>query len=205
MILMFYIAAAIAVFSTLMMLTRLHAVHALLYLVVALLAVAVVFYTLGAPFIAALEVIIYPGAIMVLFVFVVMLLNLGVRATTIEREWLRPTMYIGPAILSALLLAEIVVMLSQSHTPAGSVSVEPKEVGAALYGPYLIGVELASMLLLVALVGAYHLGAGKRNMLSEGTHARTDELRAPAGRDLVRAGANRTDGAAQSDFHADVN
>ena len=97
MILMFYIAAAIAVFSTLMMLTRLHAVHALLYLVVALLAVAVVFYTLGAPFIAALEVIIYAGAIMVLFVFVVMLLNLGVRATTIEREWLRPTMYIGPA------------------------------------------------------------------------------------------------------------
>ena len=54
-----------------------NAVHALLYLVVSLLAVAVVFFTLGAPFVAALEVIIYAGAIMVLFVFVVMMLNLG--------------------------------------------------------------------------------------------------------------------------------
>ena len=63
--------------ATVMMITRLNAVHALLYLIVSLLAVAVVFYTLGAPFVAALEVIIYAGAIMVLFVFVVMMLNLG--------------------------------------------------------------------------------------------------------------------------------
>ena len=73
----FYIAGAVAVLSTVLMLTRLNVVHALLYLIVSLLAVAVVFYVLGAPFVAALEVIVYAGAIMVLFVFVVMMLNLG--------------------------------------------------------------------------------------------------------------------------------
>ena len=79
------------------MLTRLNAVHALLYLVVSLLAVAVVFYAFGAPFVAALEVIIYAGAIMVLFVFVVMMLNFGQSATATERSWLTPAMWIGPA------------------------------------------------------------------------------------------------------------
>ena len=60
--------------------------HALLYLIVSLLAVALVFFTLGAPFVAALEVIIYAGAIMVLFVFVVMMLNLGARAVAREER-----------------------------------------------------------------------------------------------------------------------
>ena len=81
----FYIAAAVAVIATVLMLTRLNVVHALLYLIVSLLAVAVVFYVLGAPFVAALEVIIYAGAIMVLFVFVVMMLNLGEHAVEMEK------------------------------------------------------------------------------------------------------------------------
>src|SRR5215472_7341801 len=92
----FYISAAVAVASTLMMLTQLNAVHALLYLIVSLLAVAIIFYTLGAPFAAALEVIIYAGAIMVLFVFVVMMLNLGDRAAERERQWLTPGIWRGP-------------------------------------------------------------------------------------------------------------
>src|SRR5574337_1271509 len=90
----FYVAGAISILATIMVITRLNVVHALLYLIVSLLAVSVVFYTLGAPFLAALEVIIYAGAIMVLFVFVVMLLNLGERATELERTWVKPKMYI---------------------------------------------------------------------------------------------------------------
>ena len=86
----FYIAGAVAVISTILMLTRLNVVHALLYLIVSLLGVAVVFYTLGAPFVAALEVIIYAGAIMVLFVFVVMMLNLGEHGAEMEKQWLTP-------------------------------------------------------------------------------------------------------------------
>jgi len=155
----FYLAAAVAVASTAMVVTRLNAVHALLYLIVSLLSVALVLFTLCAPFVAALEVIIYAGAIMVLFVFVMMMLNLGPQTTEQERQWLSPKAWSGPAILVAILLAELVYVLAQAGgqlTSAGSVS--PKEVGIALFGPYLLGVELASMVLLAGLVGAYHLG-----------------------------------------------
>jgi len=154
----FYISGAIAVLATVLMLTRLNAVHALLYLVVSLLASAVVFYVLGAALAAALEVIIYAGAIMVLFVFVVMLLNLGETAAIEERNLLTASMWIGPAILSALLIAEFLYILSEESHGNLTAPVEPKQVAAALYAPYLIGVELASMLLLAGVVGAYHLG-----------------------------------------------
>ncbi|HUX10856.1 MAG TPA: NADH-quinone oxidoreductase subunit J [Terriglobia bacterium] len=155
----FYIAAIVAITSTVLAITRLSAVHALLYLIVSLLSVAVVFYVLGAPFIAALEVIIYAGAIMVLFVFVVMMLNLGKATTDRERQWQRGGMWVGPSILAAILIAEVAWLVAVPGTAAyGSTVVEPKQVGIVLFGPYLIGVELASMLLLGALVGAYHLG-----------------------------------------------
>jgi NADH-quinone oxidoreductase subunit J len=123
------------------------------------LAVAVIFFTLGAPFVAILEVIIYAGAIMVLFVFVVMMLNLGQAAVEQERRWLQPSMWIGPTILLAILLLEVLVLLAGGGrlAPAAGL-VGPKQVAAALFGPYLLGVELGSMLLLAGLVGAYHLG-----------------------------------------------
>ncbi len=158
MIILFYVSAVVAVVATFLMLTRLNAVHALLYLIVSLLAVAIVFYTLGAPLVAALEVIVYAGAIMVLFVFVVMMLNLGERATAMERKWLTPGIWVGPAILGAILLAELAYLAAVgANAPAGK-TIEPKQVGMALFGPYLIGVDLASMLLLAGLIGAFHVG-----------------------------------------------
>jgi NADH-quinone oxidoreductase subunit J len=154
----FYIAGAIAIISTVMVITRLNAVHALLYLIVSLLAVALVFFTVGAPFVAALEVIIYAGAIMVLFVFVMMMLNLGPQATDQERQWFTPKAWGGPAVLAAILLAELVfVLASVGKGPITTGSVGPQAVGGALFGPYLLGVELASMLLLAGLVGTYQL------------------------------------------------
>ena len=155
----FYISGAIAIVSTAMVITRLNAVHALLYLIVSLLAVALVFFTLGAPFVAALEVIIYAGAIMVLFVFVMMMLDLGPQAVDQERQWFTPRVWGGPAVLAAILLAELAFVLVQLERPSiGIASVGPQEVGVALFGPYVLGVELASMLLLAGLVGTYHLG-----------------------------------------------
>lgn len=159
MSLLFYIAAAVAVFATLMVVTRHDLVHALLYLVVSLLAVAVVFYTLGAPFVAALEVIVYAGAIMMLFIFAVMLLDL--RAATPLRTPLRA--WIGPGLLVALLLAELVYGLTLEARPPAAVEVGPAAVGEALYGPYVLGVELVSMLLLAALIGARHVAARARD------------------------------------------
>ncbi|MGE5173456.1 MAG: NADH-quinone oxidoreductase subunit J [Betaproteobacteria bacterium] len=157
--LLFYISAVVAVISTFMVITRSRAVHALLYLIVSLLAVALIFFTLGAPFVAALEVIIYAGAIMVLFVFVIMMLNLGSQAAEQEAQWIRPKIWIGPSILCAILAVELIFMFTAGRERLPAVAmVTPKQVGIALFGPYVIGVELASMLLLAGLIGAYHLG-----------------------------------------------
>lgn len=164
----FYISSAIALVATIMVITRLHAVQALLYLIVSLLAVALVFYELGAPFVAALEVIIYAGAIMVLFVFVMMMLNLGPAALEQERRWLNPRMYLGPVLLAIALGAELVFMFgSAAPTGQGAVLVDPKQVGTSLYTIYPVAVELAAMLLLAGLVGAYHLGTAKQEELKE--------------------------------------
>jgi len=186
----FYIAGAVAVISTVLMLTRLNVVHALLYLIVSLLGVAVVFYVLGAAFVAALEVIIYAGAIMVLFVFVVMMLNLGASAVEMERRWLTPGIWVGPAVLAGILIIEVISLVRGSTASLGGGVVGPKQVGIALFGPYLIGVELASVLLLAGLVGAYHLGYRKVEK-TEIQHDDTHKGRAVAGGDLVLAGADR--------------
>lgn len=171
MIAAFYTASAVAIIATILMLTRVNAVHALLHLIVSLLAVAVILFDFGAPFAAALEVIIYAGAIMVLFVFVVMLLNLGEAAARAERALLKPSAWIGPSILTLILLAEFLWLLGHGVAPAVQVvSQGPVEVGMALFGPYMLGVELASMLLLAGLVAAYHLGTAKTPR-SEATHA----------------------------------
>lgn len=154
----FYMAAAVTVISTLMVITRLNAVHALLYLIVSLQSVALIFFVLGAPFAAALEIIIYAGAIMILFVFVIMMLNLGPPAIEKEKLLLKPGMWIGPAILAAVLLGQLVYVLAhKTSDTAGLVEVPPRAVGLALFGPYVLGVELASILLLAGLVGAFHL------------------------------------------------
>jgi NADH-quinone oxidoreductase subunit J len=159
MTLIFHIAAAVAVIATVLVITRTNAVHALLYLIVSLLSVALVFYTLGAPFIAALEVIVYAGAIMVLFLFAIMILNLGPQSSEQERQWLQPGIWRGPAILAAILAAELIYLfVAAGGQPPATAPVEPQEVSRALFGPYLLGVELASLLLLAGLVGAYHLG-----------------------------------------------
>jgi NADH-quinone oxidoreductase subunit J len=154
----FYLSAGVAILSTILVITRLNAVHALLHLIVSLLSVALIFYVLGATFVAALEVIIYAGAIMVLFVFVIMMLNLGPQATQRESELLSPGIWTGPVILSLVLVAELIYVLVGNGGQMTGGGIDPKQVGAALFGPYVLGVELASMLLLAGLVGAYHLG-----------------------------------------------
>lgn len=165
----FYISASVAVVSTAMALSRQNAVHALLYLIVSLLSVALIFFILGAPFAAALEVIIYAGAIMVLFVFVIMMLNLGPPAIETERQWLRPKIWIGPVLLSSVLMAELVFVISHTNFhSAGIHEIDSRALGLALFGPYVLGVELASILLLAGLVGAYHLARQDADKRSKG-------------------------------------
>lgn len=166
----FYITALIAVISTALAISRVNAVHALLYLILSFLSIALIFFILGAPFIAALEVIIYAGAIMVLFVFVVMLLNLGRASTEQEKRWLEPNAWWGPSLLGAVLLFELVTVVGKTSGASAGAESGVKAVAISLFGPYLLGVELAAMLLLAGMVGAYHLGRREeREEESEGT------------------------------------
>lgn len=159
----FYICALVAVLTTLRTITHTNPVHALLYLIVSLLAIAGVFFSLGAYFAGALEIIVYAGAIMVLFVFVVMMLNLGNAVVEQERAWLKPQLWIGPGIVSAVLLVVIVyAILGINDQGIDGNPIGAKEVGIALFGPYVLAVELASMLLLAGLVVAFHLGREDR-------------------------------------------
>lgn len=154
----FYTAAAVAVLATLGVIAGKNPVHAILCLVVSLLAVAMIFFALGTPFAAMLEMIVYAGAILVLFVFVVMMLNLGAATAKQEQQWLAPGTWWYPALLAAVLLAQLVLVLPGDDQLAGLGTVSAKQVGIALFGPYLLIVELVSMLLLAALVAAWHLG-----------------------------------------------
>ncbi len=154
----FYISAAVAILATILTVACRRAVHALLYFILSLLAVAVMFYVMGAPFVAALQVIIYAGAIMVLFIFVMMMINLSADVRGPEQAWLKPRRLAGPAILAGILLAELIyVLIVAPLKGVAAVEINPTQVGAAIFGPYVLGAELASLLLLVGLVGTYHL------------------------------------------------
>lgn len=160
----FYIAAAVALVSSLMAITSRNAIHALLYLIISLLSISVVFYIIGAPLIAALEVIVYAGAIMVLFIFVVMMLNIGLEEET-EKKWLTPKMWILPVLLSSILLGILFYVLKEfRYENTSAMIIGPKQVGISLFTTYLIGVEIAAILLLAGIVGAYHLGKQKKKV-----------------------------------------
>lgn len=162
----FYIAAGVAILSTIMVITSYNMIHALIYLIVSFLAIAVVFFVLGAPFIAALEIIIYAGAIVVLVIFVIMMLNLRDETVAQERSWLTRRIFVIPAILSAILLAELIYIVADTdNSSVITANIDSKEVGMSLYGPYVIGVELSGILLMSGIVGAYHLGRQKKKVV----------------------------------------
>ncbi|HTN34774.1 MAG TPA: NADH-quinone oxidoreductase subunit J [Marinobacter sp.] len=167
----FYLSGLVAVLATLGVISSLNPVHGVLYLVVSLLAVAMVFFALGAHFAGALEIIVYAGAIMVLFVFVVMMLNLGQATVAQERIWLRPRTWLGPSLLTAVLLLTLINMMWRGD---GNILVQgdaqsAKEVGMILFGPWLLVVELSAMLLLAALVTASHVGRWRPLVSDSGT------------------------------------
>ena len=161
----FYIAAAVAILSTIMAISGRNAIHSLLFLILSLLSISVVFYILNAPFIAALEVIIYAGAIMVLFIFVTMMLNIGLEQKQ-EKKWLNPRMWIIPSILAAILFIDLMLALkNMPEVIPGKQVILPKQVGISLFTTYLLAVEIAGILLMAGVIGAYHLGSQKKKVL----------------------------------------
>jgi NADH-quinone oxidoreductase subunit J len=110
----FYVVAAVIVVSTGLAITRNHPIHSVIYLVVSFLGSGVLFFLLGAPFLAAVEVIVYAGAIMVLFLFVIMMFKVeGIEVRGFPwRQW-------GPAILTAILFLSVAGLLAFGD-PSGS-------------------------------------------------------------------------------------
>jgi NADH-quinone oxidoreductase subunit J len=153
----FYMLSGIAILGGLLVITRRNAVHSALALIVTLLAVAGLYLMLYAPFVAGVQIIVYAGGIMVLFLFVIMLVNL--ERTVKERQFNRiwPVGLLASCALLALFLSvyEKGKSLFQERPvfplPEGS---NTQQIGLMLYGNYMFAFEIASLLLLVAILGA---------------------------------------------------
>lgn len=156
----FYVVSAAVVASTLLAITRRNLVHAVIYLIFSFFGTAMLFYLFGAPFLAVLWVIIYAGAIMVLFLFVIMMIKVE---TSEERMF--PLSQWAPAV--AIGLAYLVVGALMIYAAPGSdvtlkmALATPKEFALYVFRKHWLSIEIVSLLLLVALIGALHLGRKK--------------------------------------------
>ena len=176
----FYLLAIVAILASLRVITRTNPVHALLNMIVTLLALSGIFFALGAPFAGALEIIVYAGASMVLFVFVVMMLNLGTQSTLEEESWLSSSAWAVPAGLAFIVGLTLFSLIGMKHGFEGMmpafIGVEPvtaKMIGAKLFTEYLLLVEIAGFLLLAGLVAAYHLA---KSALDDENESHNSEL-----------------------------
>lgn len=152
----FYFLSTVAIVSAIMVITRKNAVHSALSLIVTLLSLAGLYLMLYAPFVAGVQVVLYAGGIMVLFLFVIMLVSLerSIKEESFNKQW-----HVG--IAACLVLGGMffyVVKKGSSIFPANVVSLPEVEntqkIGLTLFQEYLLPFEIASLLLLVAIVGA---------------------------------------------------
>ena len=157
-LILFAVLAAIAVVCGIAMVLNDNPVRSALFLVLVLFSVAILFLTLHATFIAAVQIIVYAGAIMVLFIFVIMLLNLGTPERIIDN--LRPQRLLSPLlglVVVGVLAAVIASVPANTQNLAPGLT-GPYEIGLALFSPdWLFPFEAVSILLLVAAIGAVML------------------------------------------------
>jgi NADH-quinone oxidoreductase subunit J len=154
-LILFFLLAAVAIASAAGMLLSRSAVYSALFLIVNFATVAVFYLLLGAPFLAMAQVTVYAGAIMVLFLFVIMLLGTEQLRPKSELSWQRPL----AIALGVILLVESAFLvfrqgIVQFGTPAAADFGSPTALGTALFSQYLLPFEVTSVLLLVAIIGA---------------------------------------------------
>lgn len=157
-----YGASLAAVATTGLVLFSNNPVYAVLYLVLSLFSVSLVFWSLGAIFLAVIEILVYAGAIMVLFLFVVMMLNLGTGGENLDTR--RPTgkLLLLPGIFALFLAALTVLAIMSPGVPgyAGYYPIGAKEIGQALFTRHFLAVKLVSLILTVGMLGGMHIGRG---------------------------------------------
>lgn len=153
---LFYILAIVTVVGTVLAITEKHPVHAIVYLVTSFFSLAVIFFLLAAPLIAMFEVIIYAGAVMVLFMFVIMMLDLG-RPEEAKRPGLRQ--WVIPLFLGGVILSAVIMLAAGSAGEAASApAITVRDFSLTLFRKYGVAIEIISMQLLFAVVGALYLG-----------------------------------------------
>lgn len=161
----FVITALVALICALITVSSHHVIHALLFMVLMMLALALIFFLLGAPFAAALQVIVYAGAIMMLFIFVTMMLNQGQHSITHEKQLFSRKRALLPLLLAMVLFIEVMVLLNSSNQPLLTNMLgeahhdSTKEIGTLLFTRYYQLVILAALMLLSALVSAIHIAS----------------------------------------------
>jgi NADH-quinone oxidoreductase subunit J len=152
----FYLLAGLAVLGGVLVITRKNAVHSALALILTLLALAGLYLMLYAPFVAGVQIILYAGGIMVLFLFVIMLVNLerSQKEEQFNRQWIAGIL--AAVALGGLLLFMYVKgkMLFPNRAVALPEQSNTQQVAVLLYGSYMFSFEIASLLLLVAIIGA---------------------------------------------------
>lgn len=155
--LIFAICAILAVAGAILLIAAREPIHSALALILVMISLAVLYLLLGAPFIAAVQIIVYAGAIMVLFVFVIMLLNMGVEERT---NFSKLAKYAGVP-LGVLLLLAIAHFLAHSSAgatiangAAATASSSTRGLSALLFQQYLLPFEATSILILIAVLGA---------------------------------------------------
>lgn len=158
--LIFYVLAAVTVAATAVAITRRNLVHAVIYLIFSYFGTALLFYLFGAPLLAALEVIIYAGAIMVLFLFVLMMIKMESHQELMFplSQWL-PAAVFGLVYLVVGVL--MIVTTPGTEIPLRMVLATPREFALYVFQRHWFAIEIVSLLLLVAVMGALYLGKGK--------------------------------------------
>lgn len=157
---LFILFGAIAVCGAIMVVTRKHPMASALYLILTLFAVAALFVLRQAHFLAAIQVIVYAGAVVVLFVFVIMLINVPEDRLPVERA---TTMRVLGVLAAGIFILESAVLARRYWMPKGPAAEvgTVEAVGRALFTDYLLAFEITSVLLLAAVIGAIALAKRK--------------------------------------------
>lgn len=155
-LIVFFVLALVAVASALGMLVSLNAVYSALYLILNFATVAVFYLILGAPFVAMTQVTVYAGAIMVLFLFVIMLLGAEHLPKTPSLDWQKPLAW----VLALVLIGEAVYAVFARDTLSGQISAEIPNyataagIGTKLFTEFFLPFQITAVLLLAAMIGA---------------------------------------------------
>lgn len=162
-------AATVAFGAAILAVTRASAVHALLLLLAALVSLGVAFFAMAANFAGAIQLLIYAGAVVAVFVFVVMTIEAGDAADARERELLRHA-WRWPALIVALSVIPILFGIGGGAMGAGAPSPAPAdELGLLLFGEWAVVTELVTLLLIAGMLGVRHLGRALGPRLRERT------------------------------------